>query len=112
MVAGFQPIPPTQNVLALVDTGAGESCIDEQLAQQLQLPLVDQASTAGVGGATILNVYLAHIVVPGIVTQYGRFSGAHLTTGGQQHKAIIGRTLLRDTILIYDGQSGSVKLVR
>lgn len=111
--ANFQPVPPAQNVPALVDTGALESCIDEQLAQQLQLPLVDQVQVAGVGGSTTLNVYLAHIALPGLgAMQYGRFSGAHLATGGQQHKAIIGRTLLKDTLLIYDGRSGSVKLAK
>ncbi len=110
----FQLVPPAQNIPALVDTGALESCIDEQLAQQLQLPLVDQAQIiAGVGGTTVVKVYLAHIVMPGLSTvQHGRFSGVHLAVGGQPHRAIIGRTLLKDTLLIYDGRSGSVKLAR
>jgi predicted aspartyl protease len=108
-----QPIAPMQNVLALVDTGATESCIDEDLATQLQLPLVDQQVTGGVGGQTTLNMYLATVQIPGLRTgQYGRFSGARLAAGGSPHRAILGRTLLRGTIMIYDGQAGSVKLVR
>lgn len=112
--AGFQAVAPAQNILALIDTGAMESCIDEQLAQQLQLPLVDQVQVAGVGGHITLNVYLAHISLPALggFTQYGRFSGVHLAAGGQPHQALIGRTLLRDSILIYDGKSGSVKLAK
>lgn len=39
-----------QLVPALIDTGATESCIDEELAHQLQLPLVDRQQGSGVGG--------------------------------------------------------------
>jgi gag-polyprotein putative aspartyl protease len=106
-------VPPMQNVPALIDTGAGESCIDEGLAQQLQLPLVNQAHTAGVHGAGLLNQYLAYIAIPQLgTTQVGIFTGAALAAGGQFHKALIGRTLLRDALLVYDGRSGSVKLAR
>ncbi len=112
VAAGFQLIPPIQGVPALVDTGALQSCIDEQLAQQLQLPLVNTHQVSGIGGSTILNVYLAHITIPTLGTmQYGLFSGAQLAQGGQPHRAIIGRTLLKDMMLIYDGRAGSVKLV-
>lgn len=108
----FPQIAPMQNVAALVDTGASHSCIDEQLAQRLQLPLVNQQHIAGVGGMTVLNVYLAHVAIPSLGTsQYGLFSGAHLARGGQHHEAIVGRTLLQGMMMIYDGISGSVKLV-
>jgi hypothetical protein len=111
--ANLPAVPLTQNVLALINTGAGESCIDEALAQQLQLPLVDTGQVSGIGGSTTVNVYLAHIVLPGLTTtQYGRFAGVHLAAGQQVHRVLIGRSLLRDTILIYDGQSGSVKLAK
>jgi predicted aspartyl protease len=111
--ATFQVVPPAQDVPALVDTGAFESCIDDQLAQQLQLPLVDQVQVSGVGGATTLNVYLAVIAIPALRSrQYGRFTGAHLAAGGQTHRVLLGRTLLKNSILIYDGHSGSVKLTR
>jgi hypothetical protein len=106
-------IPNTLQVLALIDTGAGQSCIDEALAQQLQLPLINKQTAAGVGGIHTLNVYLGYIAVPLLGTvQAGAFLGAHLTAGGQFHRALIGRTLLSDTLLVYDGRSGSVKLAR
>jgi hypothetical protein len=105
--------PNVRQVLALIDTGALESCIDDVLAQQLQLPIVNQQQVAGVGGTHTLNVYLAYIGVPLLGTvQAGMFIGAQLTAGGQQHGALIGRTLLSDTLLVYDGRSGSVKLAR
>ena len=37
------PVPGIKGVVALVDTGATESCIDNLLAVQLGLPLVDTA---------------------------------------------------------------------
>jgi len=102
-----------QNVPALIDTGAGESCIDEDLAQQLQLPLINQVQTSGVHGPGQLNVYLAYIAIPALnTTQAGAFVGAKLTAGGQIHQALIGRTFLKDALLVYDGRSGSVKIPR
>ncbi len=110
-VAPLFSIPAVQ-VPALLDTGATESCIDEQLAQQLQLPLIDKSDSAGISGVVTLNIYLAHISIPNLGTQYGRFTGVHLEAGGQPHRALIGRSLFKDALLVYDGRSGSVKLAR
>jgi hypothetical protein len=38
--------------------------------------------------------------------------GAQLQAGGQAHLALIGRTLLRGTLLVYDGEKGSVRIAR
>ena len=103
---------PAVQVPALIDTGASESSIDEQLAQQLQLPLIDQEQVSGIGGTITLNIYLGHVVIPTIATMYGRFTGVHLQAGGQYHQALIGRTLLKDTLLVYDGRTGMVRLAR
>jgi predicted aspartyl protease len=106
------PAGNVSNVMpALVDTGASESSIDDALAQQLGLPVIDQALISGVGGQHTVNVYLARVFVPPLnVTQYGRFAGVHLQSGGQSHRAILGRTLLKECTLIYDGPAGSVKI--
>lgn len=73
-----------QLVPALVDTGARESCIDEDLAMALGLPLVDRQMCAGVGGEHELNIYLGHIRIPGLDRiQWGRFLGAKLSSGRQ-----------------------------
>jgi predicted aspartyl protease len=97
--------------MALIDTGATESCIDEGLAQQLQLPLVNQQNTAGVGGVHVLNVYLAYLALPLLGhLQAGLFVGAQLAAGGTPHRALIGRTLLSDMLMVYDGRTGSVTL--
>jgi hypothetical protein len=33
-----------------------------------------------------------------------------MAAGGQFHRALLGRTLLQNMLLVYDGRSGSVKL--
>jgi predicted aspartyl protease len=100
-----------QNVPALIDTGATLSCIDDALAQQLQLPLINQTQSVGAHGQGPLNVYLAYIAVPGLnAVQAGEFIGAIMNVSGQIHRALIGRSLLQNMLLVYDGRSGSVKL--
>jgi predicted aspartyl protease len=107
------PESAAKNILALVDTGATESCIDETLAESLNLTVVDRIDIAGVGGTHKANLYLAHIDIPAIaLTDWGRFAGVKLAEGGQHHRVIIGRTLLSMVIMIYDGRDGSVKIAR
>lgn len=100
-------------VAALIDTGARESCIDEDLAQKLQLPIINQVKVAGVHGAATLNVYLAQFGIPLLgMSRTGAFTAAKLNAGGQPYQALIGRAELRDTVLVYDGRDGSVKIAR
>lgn len=98
---------------ALVDTGASECCIDDALAQQIGLSVVDRQRVAGVGGTTEVNFYLGHLVIPALgFYQWGKFAGVHLQAGNQPHQALIGRNMLKGMILIYDGLVGTVRLVR
>jgi len=98
---------------ALIDTGATESHIDKKLAQELELPAVDVRKIAGADGESEHEVYLAQIHIPDInFIQYGRFAGADLSGGGQQHQAILGRTFLKNTIMIYDGVRSIITVAR
>ena len=111
--SGGTPTVAAKNIPALIDTGATESCIDDQLAQSLSLPLVDRRKISGIGGHHEVSVYLAQIVTPlfGYV-QYGQFSGVALRQGGQKHEVLLGRTFLRTFFMIYDGVRGQVTLAR
>jgi predicted aspartyl protease len=98
-------------VPALIDTGAADSCIDEDLANELGLPLVDRQTCSGVGGEHELNIYLGHIRIPSLgQIRWGRFTGARLASGGQVHRALIGRAQLTEMVLIYDGPTGAVTI--
>lgn len=101
----------TQSVHALIDTGAQESCIDNQIAMALALPIVDVCPISGVGGVKDHSVYMAHVYIPTLERyQYGRFAGVDLISGGQPHGALLGRTFLQGVIMIYDGLRAQVTL--
>jgi len=111
-VPGLSPVPGITNVQALVDTGASESCIDGLLAAQLGLPVVDRRPISGVHGAHIVNIHLAQVIVPflGNFTIYGAFAAVDLASGGQMHRALIGRTFLRFFTMVYEGRTGTVTI--
>ena len=113
----FRPgrrVPPTlppDQFPALVDTGAAESCIDNDLATTLRLPVVDRKEIAGAHGSAEVNMYFGQIHVPRLrFTIYGMFAGVALRAGGQPHFALIGRTFLRSFTMVYDGRTGAVTL--
>ena len=102
---------PSVPLPALVDTGAADSCIDDALAVNLQLPVVDEVTVGGVGGAHQAQVYLAQIYIPDLgIGHNGSVLGAHLSDGGQMHRVLIGRSFLQHLNLIYDGPAGAVKI--
>lgn len=108
---GAIPMPGIKDVRALVDTGATECCIDNLLAAQLKLPVVDRRLISGTVGSHLTNVYLAQIHIPYLsYTMYGAFAGVNLQAGGQIHNALIGRTFLRYFNMIYEGRTGTVTL--
>jgi predicted aspartyl protease len=105
------PTPGIERVRALVDTGAHECSIDSALAASLHLPIVDRQRVSGVGGVMEVNVHLAQIHVPALgFTMYGLFSGVHLAAGGQPCAVLIGRTFLRNFVMTYEGNTGTVTL--
>lgn len=106
---GGVPNLPSDHHKALVDTGATLSCIDAALATKLKLPTIDHRYVSGVGGRTLVPMYLAHIyVVPLRQIIYGAFAGVYLSDGGQIHNALLGRSFLRSFVMKYDGRSGVV----
>src|SRR5262245_8645191 len=53
-----KPIPAPVTGFALIDTGATSSCLDDQIAKQLQLPIVDVVKMASASHASVdSNVY-------------------------------------------------------
>jgi len=107
------PLPNIKHMQALVDTGATESCIDNLLATELYLPIVDQWPISGAHGKHLTNIYLAQAHIPSLnFTIHGEFAGVDLIAGGQIHKMLIGRIFLRHFTMIYEGASGVVTLFK
>jgi hypothetical protein len=104
---------PSIRYPALIDTGSRASCIDSTLAVELELPVVEgmQRHVAGILGTGVTDVYLAQISMPELgVSVAGHFTGVHLTAGGQPYRALIGRDILRNFTMVYDGRTGVVSL--
>jgi hypothetical protein len=108
---GKVPTPKDRDIVALIDTGAQECFIDCDLANHLQLPIVDRREVAGSMGKHEVDVYLAQLHVPPFsLVHYGKFAGAYLHRGGLPYEVLMGRTFLQTFLLMYDGRSGRVTL--
>lgn len=106
-----QPDLPMKGVRALIDTGAGGDCIDDDLARSLGLPVTDEGEISGVGGRHHAYIYTARIWVPHLNRLlFQPFTGVKLKQGEQWHQVILGRGFLRPYRLVYDGVSGQVEL--
>ena len=100
---------PPEVLPALVDTGAQESALDVELADSLNLPVLDRRLIAGAAGLFETTVYLAQIYIPELdFTIVGPFDSANLAASGQPYYALIGRTFLRHFNMAYEGRTGSV----
>ena len=110
--AGQTPDLPEKRVKALIDTGAGGDCIDDDLAKRLRLPIHDEGEISGVGGRHRAFIYTARIYVPKLdKLLFQPFTGVKLYEGEQWHRVILGRSFLRNYRLAYDGLSGQVEIV-
>jgi len=106
-----KPTPPSVNGLALLDTGASSTCIDDEEAQKMALPVIGVGSMSSASHAkTSSNIYPVQIEVTGfpIRFQSPRTMGAALKEHGLL--MLIGRDLLMHCVLIYNGATGQITL--
>lgn len=112
VTADGSPDLPLKGVRALIDTGAGGDCIDDDLARSLGLPVTDEGEISGVGGRHHAYIYTARLWVPHLnQLLFQPFTGVKLREGEQWHRVILGRGFLRPYRLSYDGPSGQVELI-
>lgn len=94
---------------ALIDTGAANTCIDDVVAQQLGLPVVDVTTMVSASHTTQQNIYPIHLGVLGYLQfDVPRAMGANLAASGIV--ALIGRDILSMCTLHYNGAVGSFTL--
>jgi hypothetical protein len=109
--AGEPPDLPRKKVRALLDTGAGADCIDDELAKSLGLPISDEGEISGVGGKHHAFIYTARLYIPKLDRLlFQPFTGVKLQQGEQWHRVILGRSFLRPYRLTYNGPDGQVEL--
>src|SRR5579864_9557175 len=96
------PVPQPKTGLALIDTGASSTCIDEQAAKELGLPVIDVATMSSASHAQHqCNLYPVQIAIPPVLSlQAPRAMGAALAAQGLL--ALIGRDVLQACLLVYN----------
>jgi predicted aspartyl protease len=104
-------IPTPISGLALIDSGASVTCIDQDAANILQIPVIDVVSVNSASHeATWQNVYPIQIEVTGvnIRLQAPRAIGAPLKCQGLL--LLLGRDVLQFCTLFYNGTTGTFSL--
>lgn len=104
-------LPAPVTGAALIDTGAGMTCIDSAIAESMGLPVVDVAMMTSASHAnTQQNVYPITIEFTGFPIRIDapRAMGAVLAPQGLA--LLIGRDVLQHTLLVYNGITGQITL--
>jgi len=97
----------SQNASALIDTGASVNCIDNQIAKQLNLKVIDFRLMRSASDSGLTPVYLGKVEIPKLnETIFGEFYGAELAQSGQNHRLLLGTPFLSSFIFNYDGPKG------
>ena len=109
LIAQGKSLPAPRSGLALVDTGASNSCIDEQVAKELGLPVIDVAIMQSASHEKHpCNIYPVQIMTPIVTLNAPRAMGAALATQGIL--VLIGRDVLQSCTLFYNGPAGQFTL--
>jgi hypothetical protein len=103
-------VPPDRKLIALIDTGASRSCIDDPIANELGLIARDVVQVQTPSGSSRQYVYDLGFAMPGLQTTIIPITaiGANLTN--QPYDALIGRDILKSCTLIYNGWDNSYQL--
>lgn len=100
-----------QKGIALVDTGASITCVDRILLEALKIPSVGVSEVFTPSGRTQQNIYPVEISFPQAnlpKISFNQVLGSKLKDQGIV--ALIGRDVLQDFILVYNGPGGFVSL--
>ena len=103
--------PASAQGLAMFDTGATSTCIDEEVAAQLKLPTIDIGKITSASHAEHpCNIHPVQLVFPqfGLNVEVPRAAGLNLKSQGLA--ALIGRDFLSRCTLFYNGVDGSITL--
>lgn len=106
-----KPIPQPVTGLALVDTGATTTCVDDTIAQKMGLAPSGTAKLSSASHhATQCLTYPVQLHFPAwnVSLQAPRAMG--VTIASQGIIALVGRDLLQNCVLVYNGADGSFTL--
>ncbi len=109
-----RPIPTAVTGLAIIDTGASNTCVHEASLTSLGLNPISVVSSGTAAGIARHNVYPGRLIFPthGWNLDIARLTGVDLSgqmipvTPPQQLLVLVGRDILEHTILIWNGPAG------
>jgi predicted aspartyl protease len=109
--AAGTPVPEPISGFALIDTGASATCVDAQVASQMNLPVVGTCTLATPSHESIeKNQHPVHIQVVGTNIAFAVPAAVGADLRGQGILALIGRDVLFQCILVYSGPDDSYSL--
>ncbi len=110
LLAKGETLPTPKSGLALIDTGASNTCIDDKAAQELGLPIIDVGKmTSASHEEHPCNIYPVQINIVGFVSLNApKAMGAALAAQGLL--ALIGRDVLERCTLFYNGPTSEITL--
>lgn len=102
-------VPTPKTGLALIDTGASNTCIDDEAAKELGLPVIDVAIMQSASHEKVqCNIYPVLINTQIVGLNSPRTIGAALAAQGLL--VLIGRDVLQRCNLFYNGPVGQFTL--
>lgn len=116
LASSGKDIPPTIRGMALIDTGAFATAVDIAVFERLGILPIDKIKTSTPHGDGVSDVYPARITFPAIGLddlQMERVIGCKLQWPGEKDSDVLmllGRDLLKNFLMIYNGVHSDVTL--
>ena len=111
LLAAHEPVPSPVGGWGLIDTGASLTAVDEMSLVHLGVRPIGEASVRTAAGAATTSLYPARLHFPGSplrAIEFRRVVGCALHAQGLL--ALIGRDVLRDCLMVYNGTAGTFSL--
>lgn len=106
-----QSLPQPVSGLALIDTGAISTCIDAGIASRIGLPVIDVVNMASASHAsTQQNIHPVQIEVVGLPISIDAPRSMGVLLANQGLIALLGRDVLQQCTLFYNGLTGQITL--
>ncbi len=114
------PITTASRVPALIDTGASATGVDEEILKNLGCPPIGVANLSTPSGTTTTGIYMVRLVIPSrddpefppniplIVIDNVRVIAVKLSN--QPYKVLLGRDVLSNMVLVYNGPHALITL--
>jgi len=107
-----KPIPQPKTGLALIDTGATHSCVDDGAISQLGVNPIGRTKIQGSAGAHEVNIFPAHFrfpAIPNFEIDFTATLGVDIQAqkvNGRPIIALLGRDVLLRCVFVYNGPLG------